>query len=137
VLATIIQQEKQSRELHNLRVLIAEDNAGIARLFALLLRKHGCQVEECHSGLSAITIAPLFSPDVLLLDIGLPGLDGYEVAQYLIQEMGEMRPYIIAITAYTQERYRQRAQDVGIDHFLTKPVTSHELIDHLVEWLDD
>jgi two-component system CheB/CheR fusion protein len=128
--------ESQEGQALNLRVLIAEDQPDVARSFAVLLRQHGCEVQECHSGLSAITMAPLFMPEIMLLDVGLPGLNGFEVAQHLVQEMGSVRPYMIAISAYTQDRFRQQADEAGIDLYLTKPVSRQELIDHVVQWRD-
>jgi two-component system CheB/CheR fusion protein len=135
MLGTLDRPEVQDTTL-NLRVLIVEDHPDVARMFAVLLREHGCQVQQSHSGLSAITMAPLFLPEVLLLDLNLPGLDGFEVARHLRDEMGPLRPYIIAITAFTQDRFREKANDAGVDLFLTKPVSSRELINHLLEWRD-
>src|SRR5687767_13198229 len=111
MLETLAQPERQNDQRLNLRVLIAEDHPDVARAFGVLLREHGYQVQVCHSGLSAITMAPLFQPEILLLDIGLPGINGYEVARHLAQEMGPMRPYVIAITAYSPERFGQHAND--------------------------
>lgn len=120
------------RELRGLRVLIVEDHPEVARLFSVLLREHGSDVQICSAGDQAIGAAVRFDPDVVLLDIRLPGLDGYHVATQLLSGDLRRRPLIIAITAYSQDRYRDQAAAAGIDLFLTKPVSGRELM-HWIE----
>jgi CheY-like chemotaxis protein len=128
-----VQSKVQLRDVANLRVLIVEDHPEVARLFGVLLREHGALVHICGNGDTAIADAPRFAPDVVLLDIRLPGMDGYQVAYRLLTDVLTTRPLIIAITAYSQERYRTLADEVGIDLFLTKPVTGRELLQYIEE----
>lgn len=121
------------RSLEGLRVLVAEDHPEVARLFSVLLRENGCKVVVCPTGVSAAETAPEFKPEVVLLDIRLPGIDGYEVATRIREELGENRPLIIAVTAYSQDRFREQAVDVGIDLYLTKPVSGKELLKYIEE----
>jgi signal transduction histidine kinase len=103
------------------RVLIVEDNRDLARGLARRLRLLGWEVEVAHDGPGGIEAARAFRPGVILLDIGLPGLDGYEVARTLRREgFGAAR--IIAISGYGQEEDRLRSQESGMDHHLVKPV---------------
>lgn len=128
-----VQSQVQLRDISDLRVLIVEDHPEVARLFGVLLREHGAQVHICGTGDTAIADAPRFAPDVVLLDIRLPGIDGYEVANRLLGGVLTTRPLIIAITAYSQDRYRLQAEEAGIDLFLTKPVTGRELLQYIEE----
>ena len=128
-----VQSQVQLRAISDLRVLIVEDHPEVARLFGVLLREHGAQVHICGTGDTAITDAPRFAPDVVLLDIRLPGMDGYQVASRLLNGVLTTRPLIIAITAYSQDRYRRQAEEAGIDLFLTKPVTGRELLQYIEE----
>jgi CheY-like chemotaxis protein len=121
----------KQREVDGLRVLIVEDHPEVARLFGVLLREHGATVHICNAGDKAVAEAPHFGPDVVLLDIRLPGMDGYQVARQFLSGLLTTRPLIIAITAYSQDRYRDRAEEAGIDLFLTKPVTGQELLRHI------
>jgi CheY-like chemotaxis protein len=104
------------------RVLVVEDNLDAAVTLVDLLTLWGYEVSAVHDGLAAVEVAPRHRPDVVLLDIGLPGIDGYEVARRLRgrPELGGL--LIVAITGYGQESDRQRARDAGCDHHLVKPV---------------
>src|SRR4051812_7464836 len=104
------------------RVLVVEDNLDAAVTLVDLLTLWGYEVSAVHDGLAAVAVAPQRRPDVVLLDIGLPGIDGYEVARRLrgYPELGGL--LIIAVTGYGQENDRQRARDAGFNHHLVKPV---------------
>jgi CheY-like chemotaxis protein len=127
----VVQSGGKLRHVPGLRVLIVEDHPEVARLFGVLLREHGAEVHICNAGDKAVAEAPTFAPDVVLLDIRLPGLDGYQVADRLLGGALVTRPLIIAITAYSQDRYRDRADEAGIDLFVTKPVTGKELLEYI------
>jgi two-component system CheB/CheR fusion protein len=88
----------------------------------LLRRKGGHEVQVVYDGLAALEAARSFRPEVGLLDIGLPGLDGYRLAQRLRQEPGLEGVLLVALTGYGQEEDRRRALAVGFDDHLTKPV---------------
>jgi CheY-like chemotaxis protein len=104
------------------RILVVEDNVdtacGLARLLALL----GNDVQLADDGPSAIAIAQTFRPELVLLDIGLPGMDGYQVASLLREEDCCKDAVIIAVSGYGQEEDRRRSQAAGFDHHLVKPV---------------
>jgi CheY-like chemotaxis protein len=104
------------------RVFVVEDNLDAALTLVDLLEIWGYEVRAAHDGLSAVTAVPEFHPDVVLLDIGLPGIDGYEVARRLRRrpELGGL--LIVAVTGYGQDGDRQRAREAGCDHHLVKPV---------------
>ena len=75
-----------------------------------------------HTGPKALEVAQAEQPDVILLDIGLPGMDGYEVARRLREQQGAGRVHLLAMTGYGQESDRKRSQEAGFDHHLVKPV---------------
>lgn len=105
-----------------LRVLIAEDNADAAGVLALLLQLWGHQVRVAHDGGAALDTARAFRPEVVLLDLGLPGLDGFAVAERVRREEGLRETRLVALTGCADEDSRRRALAAGCDHFLIKPV---------------
>jgi CheY-like chemotaxis protein len=108
-------------------VLVVDDNADTARGLARLLRLHGYEVRVAHAGPEGIEAADEHRPEVVLLDIGLPGMDGYQVAGKLRQ--GQCPDaLIIAITGYGQEEDRLRSKAAGFDHHLVKPVDIDALL---------
>jgi two-component system, chemotaxis family, CheB/CheR fusion protein len=104
------------------RVLVVDDNVDTAESLALLLRLKGHEVETAHDGPAALETAGSFHPEVVLLDIGLPGLDGYQVAGQLRQRRRTARALLVALTGYGQEEDQYLAREAGFDHHLTKPV---------------
>ncbi|HYT94797.1 MAG TPA: response regulator [Gemmataceae bacterium] len=111
-----------------LRVLVVEDDADTARTWVWLLEAMGHQVEVARDGPAALQAAEANRPDAVLLDLGLPGLSGYEVAQQLRQQQtGAARPLIIAVTGLGEYTQRLRSYEVGIDLHLVKPVNPEEL----------
>jgi CheY-like chemotaxis protein len=114
-----------------LRVLVVEDNVDTARTLSLLLRGLGCTTQEVHDGPPVIDTAKTFQPDVILLDIGLPGLDGYQIARLIRQtpELSHVR--LIAVTGYGQRQDRERSRDAGFDDHLVKPVQFDSLVETL------
>jgi PAS domain S-box-containing protein len=118
-----------------LRILVVDDNVDAAQSLALLLRAYGHEVVDVvHDGPSAVQTILAKKPSVVLLDIGLPGLNGYEVAQRVRGQKVEQSPHLIAVTGYGAEADKTRAQEVGIDDYLVKPVDPnrlHELLSGL------
>ncbi len=113
------------------RVLVVDDNVDSAESLALLLRLKGHEVETAHDGPAALEKAGSFHPQVVLLDIGLPGLDGYQVASQLRQRRRTASALLVALTGYGQEEDQRLAREAGFDHHLTKPVdllVIHELL---------
>ncbi len=109
------------------RVLIVDDNADAAQALCRLLRRGGCKLEIALDGPSALTRAHEFHPTAVLLDIGLPGMDGYEVARRLRAEEHEEHALLVAITGYGQEEDLRRSREAGIDRHLVKPVDINEI----------
>ena len=104
------------------RVLIVDDNVDNAEIMAAILREAGHEVHVAHDGLAALAMARRLRPEFLFLDLGLPGLDGFQVAETLRREPGMEAMRIIAVTAYGQESDRRRAREAGFDQHLLKPV---------------
>jgi PAS domain S-box-containing protein len=109
------------------KVLIIDDNVDAAQSLAMVVGSWDCKVEIMADGQAALVHASEYPPDVVLLDIGLPGMDGYEVAQRLRQQTRTAACTIIAISGYGAEGDRRRAHDAGFDHHLTKPVDIAQL----------
>jgi signal transduction histidine kinase/ActR/RegA family two-component response regulator len=102
------------------RVLIVDDNADAAESLALLLQTMGQVVQTAHDGVTALDAVERFGPDVVLLDIGLPGMNGYEVAREL-RRRGLSNVLLVALTGYGQQEDQARAREAGFDHHLVKP----------------
>ena len=104
------------------RVLIVDDNVDAAQSLALLLTASGHDVRIAHDGPTAVDAAVEYRPDLALMDIGLPGFDGYEVAQRMRQQSLLEHALLVAMTGYGQEKDRVRSLAAGFDHHLVKPV---------------
>ena len=104
------------------RVLIADDNRDGAESLAMLVEFSGHQVYLAHTGVDALQIAGTHRPHIAILDIGMPGMDGYQVAQRIRDETWGAHMILIALTGWGQEDDKRRAQRAGFDHHLTKPV---------------
>jgi PAS domain S-box-containing protein len=110
-----------------LRILVVEDLIDAAETLGELLELWGHEVRLAHDGPAALSTLNTFSADVLLLDIGLPGMNGYEVATQLRARPGGDRPCVIALTGYGQPEDRRRTAECGFNHHLLKPVDLDEL----------
>jgi CheY-like chemotaxis protein len=99
------------------------------------LRALGHEVRSAHDGPSALEVSKSFTPDVVLLDIGLPRMDGYEVARRLRRISGRDNLVLVAMTGYGQEEDRRQAYEAGFDLHLTKPI-SFEAVETLLERWD-
>jgi signal transduction histidine kinase len=108
------------------RILVVDDNRDGAESLALLLRFWGHEALLAHDGPTALAVGEAEAPDVVLCDIGLPGMDGYQVAQRLRQRL-RGRPMLVALTGYGQDADRRRSREAGFDHHLTKPVDPESL----------
>ncbi len=110
------------------RVLVVDDNVDAAEMLAAYLEMHGLQVRCAHDGPAALSADREFIADALVLDIGLPGMDGYEVARALRQIRSDTPPVLVALTGWTQARDREQARQAGFDHHLAKPVDPDTLL---------
>ena len=120
------------------RVLIVDDNVDSASSLRMLLELDGHAVAVAHDGPAGLKNAREFHPEVMLLDIGLPGMDGYELARQLREEPELKHVWLIAVSGYGQDQHRQAAQTARFDRYLIKPVdfdTFHELLNSLPQRL--
>jgi two-component system, chemotaxis family, CheB/CheR fusion protein len=113
------------------RVLVVDDNVDVADMTVMLLQLAGHEAKAAYSGQSALETATEYKPDVVLLDIGMPGMNGYEVARQLRREPQTKDVRVIAMTGYGQDSDRLRSQEAGCDHHLVKPVDPQKLQDLL------
>ena len=111
------------------RVLVVDDNIDAATTVADLLAMAGIEVVHVHDGLTAVERAAEFCPDLVLLDIGLPDISGYEVARRIRRLEGIRQPVLIALTGWGQQQDKQQAAAAGFDQHWTKPVDPQRLLD--------
>lgn len=104
------------------RVLVTDDNVDAAFSMATMLEIMGHEAETAHDGLQALAAIPTFRPNVLLLDIGMPNLNGYETCRRLRQQPGGEELHVIALTGWGQEEDKRRSREAGFDYHLVKPV---------------
>ena len=115
-------EPKESR----LRIVVVDDNADAAETLAILLEMAKHEVHIAYDGPSGLKLVTRVRPDAVFLDIGLPRLDGYQVARELRRTAGLEKTALIALSGYGQEEDRRRARDAGFDHHLIKPVNADE-----------
>jgi len=118
----------------SVRVVVVDDSVDTAESFAELLELKGHEVRAAHDGPSALELCRTFRPDVVFLDIGLPGMTGYQVAERLrATEGGDETPLLVAVTGYGQAASRQRSSEAGFDRHLLKPIDLREVLELLAE----
>jgi CheY-like chemotaxis protein len=104
------------------RVLVVDDNIDSVESLAMLLRMMGHEVETASDGASGLEKAAAFKPDVAILDIGLPKVNGYELARQIREQEWSKNVVLVALTGWGQEQHRRRSEESGFNHHLTKPV---------------
>jgi signal transduction histidine kinase/BarA-like signal transduction histidine kinase len=109
------------------RILVVDDNVDAAEALGELLRDFGHEVATAHDGTRALDHARLHRPDIVLLDIGMPEMDGYEVAKRIRGDLGLADALLIALTGYGEDRDRRLAREAGFDQHVTKPVDASKL----------
>jgi signal transduction histidine kinase len=115
------------------RVLVVDDNEDAANTMAMILKLEGHEIETAYSGVQALACMDEFKPEVVLLDIGLPGLDGFQVAKRIRAQPKYQRTRLLAMTGYGQEADRQRTREAGFSGHLVKPVDFADLKRMLAE----
>jgi CheY-like chemotaxis protein len=111
-----------------MRVLVVDDNVDAAATLHEFIATLGHESAVAYDGLAALELASSFQPDIAVLDIGLPVMDGYELARKLREQPGRDKLRLIAVTGYGQETDRARAREAGFDHHLVKPIALDVLI---------
>ena len=109
------------------RILVADDNADTAESFGEILRMMGNDVHVVTDGLEALKAADALRPDVAMLDLGMPGLSGYELASALRREPWGRSMMLVAVTGWGQAEDRRRSREAGFDHHFVKPVEPGEI----------
>jgi len=123
--------KRVSPALESRRVLIADDNADAAESLSLLLKALGNETCVVYDGIATIEMAEKFRPDIVLLDLGMPGIDGFETARRLRNLNKHFR--IVAVTGWGQQLDRQKTREAGFDLHLVKPVDEETLIDAVLK----
>ncbi len=110
------------------RILVVDDNRDSVDSLALMLRMTGNEVRTAHDGVEAVDAAATFNPEIILLDIGLPRLNGFDAARRIREQVGSKNIVIVALTGWGQEEDRRRSQEAGFDHHMVKPVDPQSLM---------
>ncbi len=110
------------------RILIVDDNRDFAATLAAILGSHGYEVRVANDGEEGLRAATGFVPDIAFVDIGMPKLNGYDLAAQVRRNPGLAHTYLVAVTGWGQEKDRQRARDAGFDRHLMKPVEPHDIL---------
>ena len=121
----------ERRALEGMRVLLVDDEQDTVEMIAILLERAGADVVAVTSGIAAVEVADLFRPHVLLTDIAMPNMDGFELAAAL-RARARSCP-VVAFSAHAQRSYVQRAKEAGFDAYLIKPVDAPALLATLRE----
>lgn len=110
----------------SLRVLFVEDNLDIAELSEQLLAEWGHEVRTAGDGREALAALDGFAPDVVFIDIGLPGMSGYDVARHIRAQLSDSVK-LVAVSGFSQEEHLKHAREVGFDNYLVKPILDDQL----------
>ena len=110
------------------KILVVDDNVDAADTLEALLEMDGFEVSTAYDGLAAVAAVKAGHPDIVVMDIGMPGMDGYDAARMMRQEPGAENMVLIALTGWGQSTDKNRASLAGFDHHLVKPVDYDTLI---------
>jgi DNA-binding response OmpR family regulator len=109
------------------RVLVVDDCRDTTSSLSFILRRWGYVTREVYTGSDAVRAAKTFVPDVAILDIGLPEMDGFAVATEMRRQRGPKKLLIVALTGFSHDEYRERSHEAGFDYYLVKPVEPEAL----------
>ena len=124
---TMTNQMETPMRIPKRRVLVVDDNIDAAESMCMLLKLMGHETQQAHDGKQAVAAAQTFSPDLILMDIGMPHMDGLEAARQIRLLALSQRPVIVALTGWGQDADRRRSQEAGVDHHLVKPLDIKDL----------
>lgn len=130
-------QATRSADTAGLLLLIADDNQDAAESLGMLLWIEGHAVHITHDGETALAIARQIRPDVLMLDIGLPGMDGNSVARRVRESLPDARMLMVAVTGRGSDEDKETTRAAGFDHHFTKPVDLNALRKSIARWSED
>ncbi|HVX13982.1 MAG TPA: ATP-binding protein [Pirellulales bacterium] len=131
--SVVVEPDEPPQVTGNRRILVVDDNRDSAETLALLLRMAGNETHLANDGYEALAVAERVQPDVILLDIGLPNLNGYDVCRRIREQPWGQDIFIAALTGWGQEEDRQRSREAGFDEHLVKPVNHAALMKLLAE----
>jgi len=113
------------------RVLVVDDNEPSAMTLSWAMELYGCEVRTCFDGLSAVSVAHEFQPELVLLDLGMPQMDGYEVCRQLREDPVLQKTRVFAQTGWGDAETRKRTSEAGFDDHMTKPIDLVALVNRL------
>jgi len=112
-------------------VLVAEDERNLAEALSFLMQRAGFEVTVARDGPSTVDMARRIKPDIVVLDIMLPGFDGFEVVKALKSQATDPVPRIIMLTAKGHEKDKRKALDLGVDDYVTKPFSNRDVVERI------
>jgi DNA-binding response OmpR family regulator len=112
-------------------ILVAEDERNLVEALSFLMQRAGYEVHIARDGPATVEMVGRLSPDLVLLDIMLPGFDGFEVVEAIRRVPGGQRPRIVMLTAKGHERDRRKALELGVDDYVTKPFSNRDVVDRV------
>lgn len=112
-------------------VLVAEDERNLAEALSFLMQRAGLEVTVARDGPTTVEVARRIKPDVIVLDIMLPGFDGFEVVAALKEQASDPAPRIIMLTAKGHERDKRKALELGVDDYVTKPFSNRDVVERV------
>jgi CheY-like chemotaxis protein len=116
------------------RILVVDDNVDAVDSLMFMLQQKGHDVRIAHDGNKALECIRIFNPEVIFLDIGMPGMDGYEVCRQIRASTQGQRMHICAVTGWGQSEDKKRAHDAGFDDHLTKPVSVNDIMSQINDY---
>ncbi|HEX7052876.1 MAG TPA: response regulator [Burkholderiales bacterium] len=127
-MVTDAESRKRARPARSLRLLVVDDDRDAVLTLSTILQDEGHQVLEVYRGDAVLHLVRRYQPHAVLLDIGMPGLTGFEIARQLRDELRERCPLLIAVTAWGQTSAKELGRLVGFKHYLVKPYSTEELL---------
>ena len=112
-------------------ILVAEDERNLVEALSFLMQRAGYEVHVARDGPATVEMTRRLSPDLVLLDIMLPGFDGFEVVEAIRRDPGRKRPRIVMLTAKGHEKDRRKARELGVDDYVTKPFSNRDVVERV------